>query len=299
MNKFYIINTPSLPILGNFWHTVRKFSSGFSNLNFEILIINNDESFDSINDSSDNFFFIGNHGLAKDKYPKTIDKLKTFPNTIKIFWVFHDFFFENKDVNLGKCILTGEDFLKEPLLPIHKKRYDFEKSIDYFVPLTFLSYIPIENIGTLERKEIWDAQFVGTIYKREWSFRLENSFIRITPPEISEEERINSFLSSYISLGFSANDNIKNNVVTERVAEGISLGNVVLCDNPIATEWTDGIVEYVSSFEDLKNKISFFKNNKEAFSKKQKDGYNWSKSKGTYTHLAKRFIEKSLKFSNI
>ena len=78
MNKFYIINTPSLPILGNFWHTVRKFSSGFSNLNFEILIINNDESFDSINDSSDNFFFIGNHGLAKDKYPKTIDKLKTF-----------------------------------------------------------------------------------------------------------------------------------------------------------------------------------------------------------------------------
>ena len=295
MNKFYIINTPSLPILGNFWHTVRKFTSGFSYLNFQIFVINDDSAFNFIEDSNQNFFFIGNHGLSKNEYPETIEKLKLFPNTIKIFWFFHDFFIKNQDINLGKRILTGEHFLKEPLLINHKKCYDFQKSIDYYHPLTFLSYISIEKIGTLKRNEIWDAQFVGAYYKKEWTSQLKNCFIRNTAPEISEEERINSFLSSYISLGFSANDNIKNNVVTERVAEGISLGNVVLCDNPIATEWTDGIVEYVSSFEDLKNKINFFKNNKEAFSKKQKDGYNWAKNKGTYTHLAKQFIEKSLK----
>jgi hypothetical protein len=295
MNKFYIINTPSLPILGNFWHTVRKFTSGFSHLNFEIFVVNDDSAFESINDSSNNFFFIGNHGLSSNQYPQTIDKLKVFPNTIKIFWFFHDFFIKNKDINLGKRILTGEHFLKEPSLPNHKKCYDFQKSIDYYHPLTFLSYISIEKIGTLKRNEIWDAQFVGAYYKTEWTSQLNNCFIRNTAPEISEEERINSFLCSYSSLGFSANDNIKNNVVTERVAEGISFGNVVLCDNPVATEWTDGIVEYVSSFEDLKNKIDFYKNNKEAFSKKQKDSYNWSKQKGTYTHLAQQFIAKSLK----
>lgn len=295
MNKFYIINTPSLPILGNFWHTVRKFTSGFSHLNFEIFVVNDDSAFESINDSSNNFFFIGNHGLSSNQYPQTIDKLKAFPNTIKIFWFFHDFFIKNKDINLGKRILTGEHFLKEPSLPNHKKCYDFQKSIDYYHPLTFLSYISIEKIGTLKRNEIWDAQFVGAYYKTEWTSQLNNCFIRNTAPEISEEERINSFLCSYSSLGFSANDNIKNNVVTERVAEGISFGNVVLCDNPVATEWTDGIVEYVSSFEDLKNKIDFYKNNKEAFSKKQKDSYNWSKQKGTYTHLAQQFIVKSLK----
>jgi hypothetical protein len=295
MNKFYIINTPSLPILGNFWHTVRKFTSGFSHLNFEIFVVNDDSAFESINDSSNNFFFIGNHGLSSNQYPQTIDKLKAFPNTIKIFWFFHDFFIKNKDINLGKRILTGEHFLKEPSLPNHKKCYDFQKSIDYYHPLTFLSYISIEKIGTLKRNEIWDAQFVGAYYKTEWTSQLNNCFIRNTAPEISEEERINSFLCSYSSLGFSANDNIKNNVVTERVAEGISFGNVVLCDNPVATEWTDGIVEYVSSFEDLKNKIDFYKNNKEAFSKKQKDSYNWSKQKGTYTHLAQQFIAKSLK----
>ena len=295
MNKFYIINTPSLPILGNFWHTVRKFTSGFSHLNFEIFVINDDSAFESISDSSNNFFFIGNHGLSANQYPQTIDKLKAFPNTIKIFWFFHDFFINNKDINLGKRILTGEHFLKEPSLSNHKKCYDFQKSIDYYHPLTFLSYISIEKISTLKRKEIWDAQFVGAYYKTEWTCQLKNCFIRNTAPEISEQERIDSFLSSYASLGFSAVDNIKNNVVTERVAEGISFGNVVLCDNPIATEWTDGIVEYVSSFEDLKSKIDFYKNNKEAFSKKQKDGYNWSKEKGTYTHLAQQFISKSLK----
>ncbi len=295
MNKLYIINTPSLPILGNFWHTVRKFSSGFSYLNFEIFIINDDSIFDSLQDSSDNFFFIGNHGLSLTQYPQTIEKLKAFPNTIKIFWFFHDFFIDNKDINLGKRILTGEHFLKQPLLPHHKKRYDFQRSIDYYHPLTFLSYIPINTIGTLKRKEIWDAQFVGAYYKTEWTSQLSNCFIRNTAPEISEEEIINSFLSSYVSLGFSADDNIKNNVVTERVAEGISFGNVVLSDNPVATEWTDGIVEYVSSFEDLKNKIQYYKDNKEAFFKKQKDGYNWSKEKGTYTHLAQQFIDKASK----
>jgi hypothetical protein len=294
MSKLYIINTCSLPILGNFWHTVRKFTSGFAHLNFEIFIINDDSNFDSIDDSKDNFFFIGNHGLSANEYPQTIEKLKLFPNTTKIFWFFHEFFMKNKDINLGKRILTGEHFLKEPLLPCHKKRYDFEKSIDYHYPLTFLSYIPIEKIGNLERKEIWDAQFVGAYYKTEWTSQLNNCFIRNTAPEISEEDRINSFLSSYVSLGFSADDNIKNNVVTERVAEGISFGNVVLCDNPVATEWTDGIVEYVCSLEDLKNKINYYKYNKQAFLKKQKEGYNWSKEKGTYTHLAKQFIIKSL-----
>jgi len=291
MNKFYIINTPSLPILGNFWHTVRKFTSGFSHLNFEIFVVNDDSVFESINDSSNNFFFIGNHGLSTNQYPETIDKLKSFSNTIKIFWFFHDFFINNKDINLGKRILTGEHFLKEPSLPNHKKCYDFQKTIDYYHPLTFLSYIPIEKIGTFPRKEIWDAQFVGAYYKTQWTSKLQNCFIRNTAPEISENERINSFLSSYVSLGFSADDNIKNHVVTERVAEGLSLGNVILSDNPVATEWTDGVVEYVDNFDQLKERIYFYKHSDSAFHQKQQEGYKWSKTKGTYTHLAKSFID--------
>jgi len=84
MSKLYIINTSNLPILGNFWHTVRKFTSGFAHLNFEIFSINDDSNFDSINDSKDNIFFIGNHGLSANKYPQIIEKLKLFPNTTNI-----------------------------------------------------------------------------------------------------------------------------------------------------------------------------------------------------------------------
>lgn len=291
--KFFIVNTQSLPILGNFWHTVKKFSSGFNNLGFEIFIINEDSCFNSITDSHENFFFIGNHGLTANQFPETIEHLKKFPKTTKIFWFFHDFFQKYSDINLGNKILTGEHFHKEPLLLNHKKCYDFEKSIDYYYPLTFLSYIPIEKIGKIPRKEIWDAQFVGAYYKTEWTSKLQNCFIRNTAPEISENERIASFLSSYISLGFSANDNIKNNVVTERVAEGLSLGNVVLSDNPAAMEWTDGIVEYINNFDQLIDRIQYYKVNKQDFLKKQEIAYKWAKEKGTYTHLAKRFIEKS------
>ena len=43
--NFYIINTPSLPILGNFWHTVKKFSSGFVHAGFKISVVNNDSDF--------------------------------------------------------------------------------------------------------------------------------------------------------------------------------------------------------------------------------------------------------------
>ena len=293
--NFYIINTPSLPILGNFWHTVKKFSSGFVHAGFKISVVNNDSDFNSIKDSSENFFFVGNHGLSPNNYPETIDQLKRFPETAKIFWFFHDFFIKNPDINFGKRILTGEHFLKEPLHPNHKKCYDFQESIDFYHPLTFLSYLPIETIGEIERKGIWDAQFVGAYYKTQWTSKLENCFIRNTAPEISEDERINSFLCSYASLGFSADDNIKNNVVTERVAEALSLGNAVLSDNPAAIDWTDGIVEYVSSLEELKEKISYFKWNEQAFKEKQTRGYEWAKNKGTYTHLAQQFIEKSSK----
>jgi len=293
--QFYIINTKSLPILGNFWHTVKKFASGFQNIGYKIFVINEDTDFDLIKDEENNFFFIGNHGLSIDKYPETIDKLYKFPKTTKICWFFHEFFMKHPDIKIGKKILTGEHFHKKPALSNHQKCYAFEQNINYYHPLTFLSYLSIDKIGTYERKEIWDAQFVGAYYKTEWTSKLKNCFIRNTAPEISEQERINSFLYSYMSLGFSANDNIKNNVVTERVAEGLSLGNVVLSDNPVASEWTDGIVEYVSSFEDLENKINYYKYNKEAFLSKQNDGYKWSKNKGTYTHLANQFIIKSKK----
>lgn len=293
MKNFYIINTPSLPVLGNFWHTVRKFTSGFQNIGYKIFIINEDSAFDSITDDSENFFFIGDHGLYKSEYPITIDNLKKFQKTTKIFWFFHEFFIKNQNLNLGKIILTGEHFHKKPTVFKHEKCYNFQQKIDFYHPLTFLSYVPIDKIGTLPRNEIWNAQFVGHYYKTEWTSKLNNCFIRNTGPEIPEEERIKSFLWSYISLGFSSDINIQNSVVTERVAEGLSLGNVIISDNPAATDWTEGLVEHVSTFDELQERISYYIKDTKEFYKKQKQGYEWAKQKGTYSHLALEFVEKS------
>lgn len=185
--------------------------------------------------------------------------------------------------------------LKKPKLNNHLIYYELQEKLSNYLPLTFLSFLPIKLIGKLKRGYIWDAQFVGAGYKRNWTSKLDNCFIWNTGPDISEEQRIGSFLNSTCSLGFSSDGNIENSVVTERVAEGLSLGNIVISDNKTAYEWTDGIVEYVSSFEELQDKISFFKRNPEIARLKQEQGYSWSRDKGTYTHLAQQFILKSMK----
>ena len=294
MKTLFIINTPSLPISGNFWHTVRKFTSGFSALGFDVVSVNNEEGLSSIADDEDNFFFIGDHGLYANPYPQTIESLKKFPKTTKIHWAFHDFLQAHPNINLGKWILTCEHFHKTPSLPGHLAVHKFHLTIPKnYQPLTFLSFLKIEQIGTFKRNETYDAQFVGAGYKTDWTSKLKNCFIHHTPPEISEAERVNSFLNSFAALGFSSEGNIQNGTVTERVAEGLSFGNVVISDNPTATEWTDGIVEYASCFEELSDKIAFFVHNKQAFKEKQTRGYEWAKNKGTYTHLAMQFVKKS------
>lgn len=306
-NKFYIINTPSLPIVGNFWHTVRKFSNGFSHLGYDCKVINSDSEINNIEDSENNFLFLGDYGLPEElhagdrikineesKIPKTIkellSKLKKVP---KICWFYHNFFKFGYGDLLPKGIITGEHYLSEPKNKHALACFFYEKSVNNHVPLTFLSFVPPELIGKIQRQRRWRAQFVGARYKTEWTSKLKDCYIHHTPPEISEEERINSFLFSDMSLGFSSVENINNFVVTERVAEGLSFGNVVISDNSAARDWTDGIVEYVESFDELSYKINYFYHNDEARTAKQNLGYSWAKEKGTYSWLAKKFIEKA------
>lgn len=108
--KFYILNTESLPIPGNFWHTINKFASGFTELGFEVLVVKKDSDLNNIQDSFGNFFFVGNHGFQFSQHPESINNLKKFPQTTKILWFFHDFISKNRNIDLGRWILTGEHF---------------------------------------------------------------------------------------------------------------------------------------------------------------------------------------------
>lgn len=291
--NLYIINTPELPCLGTLNYTFKKLSLGFSYNGYNIKEIKTQQTLLSIEDSENNIFLISNHGIEKNiNNLNILDCLNSFKKSFKILWFFHTFLSIHKELPITNWVLTGEHFRKTPRLQSHVKAYNIQNKLQNYVPLTFSSFLNPGDIGKNIRSDIWDIQFVGNYYKTQWTSKLKNAYIRNTPPEISEQERIYSFNNSICSAGFHSDANILNYCMVERVPEAISLGCVSLTDNPAAVEATDGISILVNSFEELEEKILYYKYNKQDRIKLQTKGLKWSKSYGTYKHVADNFINK-------
>ena len=107
------------------------------------------------------------------------------------------------------------------------------------------------------------------------------------------------FCDSVTCLGFHNDFNIQNSVITERVFEGLSLGNVVVSDNPACVEATDGLVQFVSTFDELLFEVDHWWNDVEKRKERQQLGMKWASNHGTYKHVANRFIETSEKLWGI
>jgi spore maturation protein CgeB len=291
--NLYIINTPELPCLGTLRYTFKKLSMGFLYNGYDTREITTQQELSTLDDTENNIFLISNHGVQKDiNNSNSLDSLSKFKKTVKILWFFHDFLSLHKEMPFDNWILTGEHFRKTPRLQSHIKAYTIQNKLQNYVPLTFSSFLNPEDIGKNIRSDIWDIQFVGNYYKSGWTSMLKNSYIRNTPPEIPEQERIYSFNNSICSAGFHSDANILNYCMVERVPEAISLGCISLTDNPAATEATDGISILVNSFEELEENISYYRKNKEERIKLQTKGLKWSKSCGTYKHVSDSFINK-------
>ena len=136
---------------------------------------------------------------------------------------------------------------------------------------------------------------MGTAYKYDWVSGLAN--IAYLPgmcngKVLKEEDRINTFLSSKIAFGFHHNNNVLNNVVVERVFEGMAYGCVVISDSPAAGLITGGIVQVAknkSEFLDIYNRLL---NNDAERLDLQRRGYLWVKENGLYVHTTKNFFKK-------
>jgi hypothetical protein len=288
-----LINTPSMPTPGTHFYTTNKFIHGFRLLGYEQKLITNEEQLKSIPDSENTIFVVSNHGFAEGNSSK-LEVFSRFTKSTFILWFFHDLVKKNNfQLPIKNWILTGEHFHEMPRLQPHISFWNLQKQMENYHPLTFLSYLNPTQVGSFIRGPIiWDAQFVGSPYKTDWLQKLPNCFARTTALNTSEEDRIKSFLQSHCALGFHSDPNIANNVVVERVPEALSFGAICLSDNPASVNFTDGIVEFVSSFEETKDKILFYKTNEEAANKKRIAGYDWVKAKGTYRHLAESFLNK-------
>lgn len=299
MKKIYLINTENWPTPGTHHLGISKFIRGFRYYDYDIDEIKSESQLNSVSDNIGDIMIFSNHGLRND-YIEKLQPFSKFKNITFILWYFHDVV---HNIPLNKWLLTGEYFRKEPEMVYHNKCYHMQKNMNNYVPLVFGANNTPEQIESFIKPEVckYKANFVGFRYKPDWLSQLNTSdyFIRHYPPYISEADRIDSFINSYCSLGFHSNENISHGVIVERVWEALSYKCIVLSDNPVVVEATNGIVEYVDNYNDLLNKIEFYSNNKCARDKKIEETIILMKSQGCYCHSAKLFLDKMVELKYV
>lgn len=289
VKKIFIMDSPELPTPGTHMFTCSKFLSSFTYYGYEAYIVKNLD--DIVNGS---IVLLSNHGL--DNTELAFNALKyistAFPDTTYLCWFYHKYY---DKIPFTKFIITGEHFRMKPQLESHICFWDIQEKIKNYVPLTFASPMFPEFVEKISRNEILNGCFMGTAYKYDWICELEN--IAYLPGmcngvELSETDRINTFLSSKIAFGFHNDNNVLNNVVVERVFEGMAYGCVVISDSPAAGIITGGIVQVAnnkSEFLDIYNRL--LQNDEERL-ELQKKSYLWVKQNGLYIHTAIKFLKK-------
>jgi spore maturation protein CgeB len=286
MKNYYLMNSPELPTPGTHHYTTSKFSNGFKKHGYNVIEAT---TLHAITD--DSIVLLSDHGISYNKQLafKSLQYLADkCPNSIFICWFYHKYY---NEIPFKKFVITGEHFHKKPAQEQHMFCWDLQNKINNYVPLTFSSSLYPEDIGTFARNERIDGCFIGTAYKPYWVNKL-NNIAYITGNQLPEQQRIDIFLSSKIAFGFHADANVENNVVVERVFEGMAFGCVVISDNPVAAEITDNIVQIARTKEEFLKIYDDLLNDDNKRSELQQRGYEWVKNKGLYFHTAKNFLDK-------
>lgn len=285
-----IWNTPSLPIPGTSYFHVKKFMSGFMGHGFELAEVNDPTLL--VHVRSDDLVYISNHGFDHGDMSTAIKEFELLSkmNCVFILWHFHDHMQDDVSRLMpDRFVFTGENHTWSHVT------YDIYRKHDRFIPVKFLSSIQPGQVGQTPRNPSYDAQFVGAPYQPALMEKLTSNFAilgKYTPPFVSENDRLLTFLYSRCSLGFHSPENIEKRLVTERVAEGLALGCAVVSDNPAVNDFTDGCAEYASCYEEFSQFLEKARLDPIWLKRKQEDGYKFAMTKGTYTHLASEFLRK-------
>ena len=291
MKYIYLINTKLLPCPYTHYNTTRKLCSGFESNGY---IFREIKSIVEIDSHAESISIVSNHGLVKSLSAlDEIHHLNEIKNNVIIGWSFHEFFYNNPFLkNLTRLILTGEHFHKKPYSIQHREYYELQNSTKNYVPWTFCSYFD-NTEGALNNERRFQSCFMGSPYKVNWLRKIKNSYINYQPNSISEKERVSIYFSSYVCLGFHSEINILNNVVVERVAEGLSAGCIVLSDNPAAEDFTHGSAIYINDYDKLNYLIKKYSNKELDYYERTISGIKWAKDVGNYSYVANKFIQKS------
>ena len=220
------------------------------------------------------------------------------PNSIFICWYWMNCEYKPPFKNI---IFTGEYYLNNNCTDEKKRNYF---SLPNYVPLRLRANDPPRLIGSYPRNVVRDYCFMGGGYKRNWvpdnSTGLTGIYHQVFTNEyLSYNKRREIYLSSMFAFGFQSDENIINGHLSQRIFEGLAYGCIVLCENPLASTFTDGAVIYVSSKEHLLQTMLYYKKNPELVRKKQEQGYEWVRKYGTNRYSATFFLEKIKELYNI
>jgi hypothetical protein len=200
------------------------------------------------------------------------------PSTLFITWYWTDRSFRP----FQRMLYTGEYCLFVPTSDHDRLAY-FNQP-DYF-PLKLRASESPQQIGKYNRDMVRDYCYMGGGYKMDWippSPEFNGLYHRVIWDNyLTYEERRTIYLSSTFALGFQSDMNIQSGHLSQRLFEGLAYGCIVLCENPLASFYTDGAIVYVSSKEDLWEKMRYYQSHPQERLNKQRQGYEWSKKHGT------------------
>jgi hypothetical protein len=198
------------------------------------------------------------------------------PNTVFVCWYWMNTTFRP----FSKMLYTGEYLLN--VSPDNKEQIAYFMRPD-FVPLKLRASEHPDKVGTYSRIVTRDYCYMGGGYRMDWVPQEYTGIYHrvIYTNYLPYDMRRDIYLSSMFALGFQSDANIKGGHLSQRIFEGLAYGCIVLCENPMAAQYTDGTVVYISSKEDLVEKIKYYKSHPQEAERLQRRGYEWVKKHGT------------------
>jgi len=278
----FILDCPEIKCPLVLIYVFKELSGYFERNNYNVNVINN------INELHNNcIVFLGDTFNCTS--PQTLLFNKA-PDAIYIGWYWN---YQKTDL-LKYFIYTYENFLN---IEYNQQRYLELKHIretKYNCPLLLRANDDPNIIGSLERTPKIDYCYMGSPY--ELHLKPSNKYKGIFHTTYDHTKfldystRRNIYLSSIFALGIQSKDNIGFKHTSQRIYEGLAYGCIVLTNSLPACEQCNNIPVYITSREDLENKIEYYINNPNLLKKKQQDGYDFIKKYGTNQNSINEYL---------
>jgi hypothetical protein len=280
-----ILDSPEITCPPHLLKVYIEFCGAFTRRGYSVKISN------SINEITDNsivlmgdFFHVDNPANILYNQSK---------NAIYIGWYWH-----NQDISiLPYFIHLYENTLAENPLPDKVPILKLMNSITNSCPLLLRANDAVEDVGTFERNVDKDYCFMGgRIFDCDGlvpdpSFKGLYHAVCDVSQYLDYDVRRTIYLSSVFALGFQSVANIKNAHVSQRIFEGLCYGCVVFSNSIHASHQTDGIVEYITSKQELESRMKYYLENTDKIKEKQELGYKFVREKGTNNYSAQKIMD--------